>query len=110
MDEKQLAWGLLGCLLLILSVGLQSIVNLVIILIIGILVAILVVLLTIFAYSKINQDPLCSRLKKFGIREQIKMKSKNPIKTFTILTGSSAIDKQLQDMISYIIRDYILAW
>ena len=110
MDEKQLLWGLLGCLLLILSVGLKSIVNLVIILIIGILVAILVVLLTIFVYSKVNQDPLCSRLKKLGIREQIRMTSKNPIKTFTILTGSSAIDKQLQDMISYIIRDYILAW
>ena len=72
---------------------------------------ILVFLLTIFiCNSKVNQDPLCSRLKKQSLKEHLKILSKKPIKTFTVLTGSSAIDKPLQDMISYIIRDYTLAW
>eukprot|EP00092_Neocalanus_flemingeri_P008846 GFUD01009520.1.p1 GENE.GFUD01009520.1~~GFUD01009520.1.p1 ORF type:complete len:981 (+),score=238.89 GFUD01009520.1:139-3081(+) len=110
MDEKQLMWGALGSLLVILSVGIVSIVNMVVLLVIGILTSFLVFILTIFAYSKVNQDPLCSRLKKNSMKEQLKVTSQKPIKTFTILTGSSAIDKPLQDMISYIIRDYILAW
>ena len=110
MDEKHLAWGILGFCLMILSVGLKSILNMILILIIGILMVILVFLLTIFIYSKVNQDPLCSRLKKQSLKEHLKISSKKPIQTFTVLTGSSAIDKPLQDMISYIIRDYILAW
>jgi len=110
MDEKQLAWAVLASLLLILSVGIKSIVNMFVILIIGVLTTILVFILTIFTYSKVNQDALCSRLKRHSWKEQMKVTSQKPIKTFTILTGSSAIDKPLQDMISYIIRDYILAW
>lgn len=110
MDEKQIAWGVLALALLILSVGLKSIFNMIIILIIAVVMVIIVFFLTIFAYGKINQDPLCSRLKKHYIREPFKPTSKKPIKTYTILTGSSAIDRPLQDMISYIIRDYILAW
>ena len=47
MDEKQLAWGILAFCLLILSVGLKSIVNMVIILIIGILMVILAFVLQI---------------------------------------------------------------
>jgi len=110
MDEKQIAWGVLALALLILSVGLKSIFNMIIILIIAVVMVIIVFFLTVFAYGKINQDPLCSRLKKHYIREPFKPTSKKPIKTYTILTGSSAIDRPLQDMISYIIRDYILAW
>ena len=40
----------------------------------------------------------------------MQVRRKNPIKIYTTLTGSSATDKPLQDMISYIIRDYILTW
>ena len=110
MDEKQIAWGLLGILLLIFSIGLKSIVNGILILIIAVFTFILVFFLTIFAYSNVNQDALCSRLKRHNSKEVFKSASKKPIKTFTVLTGSSAIDKPLQDMITYIIRDYVLSW
>ena len=105
------AWGVLGLVLLVTSVGMTGILSILLSLILTILTVLLVFLLTNFAYSTVDQSPRCSRVRS---TVQSRMGRRVTVTTNTsrqsVMTGSPATDKPLQDMISFIIRDYVTSW
>ena len=105
-----LAWGVLACLLLVTSVGLSGVLNLLGSLLLIILTTILVFLLTNFAYSTVDQRWRCVRVRsKHGRLPRRVVDCSKTIRQ-TVMTGSPATDKPLQDMISFIIRDFVSSW
>ena len=105
------AWAVLAAMLLVTSVGVSSILNIIIILILAIIAALLTFFLTLFAYAKVDMTPLCSRVAPrppvMSRRPVTRSRSRSETPE---MTGYDIMDKPLQDMISYIIRDYITSW
>jgi len=114
MEEKQVGWLVLAVCLALVSVGLRGIFSLLTLLFVAVVSVLLVALLMLFHHGQISTDPLCSRIRRrarregLGTRANRKASAAQP--TFTELTGSEALDQPLQDMISYIIRDYVNSW
>ena len=105
------AWSVLAILLLVTSVGVSSILNIILILILTIIASIIVFFVTLFAYTKVDKTPLCSRIAPrppaLQRRTSFVKKSRSVSPS---MTGCEAMDKPLQDMISYILRDYVTSW
>ena len=105
------AWSVLAVVLIVTSLGVSSILNMIIILVLTIIASILLFFLTLFATTKVDLTPLCSRLTpptpvlKRRPGKISRSKSGSPM-----MTGCEVIDKPIQDMISYILRDYVLSW
>ena len=105
------AWSVLAALLLVSSVGLASILKLVATLALTLLAAAITFLLTLFLRARVDEAPLCSRLAAPAPSLQRRPGSvSRPRGSSPVMTGCEALDRPIQDMISFIIRDYVLAW
>ena len=105
------AWSVLAALLLVSSVGLGSILKLVATLALTLLAAAITFLLTLFLRARVDEAPLCSRLAAPAPSLQRRPGSvPRPRGSSPVMTGCEALDRPIQDMIAFIIRDYVLAW
>ena len=108
-----LAWSVLAVLLLVTSVGVSSIINMIIIIILTIISVTITFFLTLFANTTVDYTPLCSRLAARAPvieRKSLMSVSRPRSQAQSTMTGCEAVDKPIQDMISFIIRDYVLSW
>ena len=102
-------WAVLAGLLLITSVGLSGVLNILLSLCLTLITILLVFLLTNYALTTLDQSWRCVRVRSKHSRLPRRVVTTNTIRQ-TVMTGSPATDKPLQDMISYIIRDFVTSW
>ena len=103
------AWGVLAVLLVVSSVGLSGVLNITLSLCLTVITTILVFLLTNYAYTTVDYGWQCVRVRSRHSRLPRRIVTTNTIRQ-TVMTGSPATDKPLQDMISFIIRDFVTSW
>ena len=95
------AWGVLALLLLITSVGLTGLLNIIVSLCLILITTILVFLLSNYAHTTLDERWRCVRVRSKHSRLPRRIVTTNTIRQ-TVMTGSPATDKPLQDMISFI--------
>ena len=104
------AWSVLGLLLLVSSVGMSGVLTLLLSLLLTIFTVLVTFLLTNYAQATVDQTVRCSRVKStVQARLQRRVVTTSSYRQ-SVMTGSSATDKPLQDMIGFIIRDYVTSW
>ncbi|XP_023347857.1 sorting nexin-13 [Eurytemora carolleeae] len=109
-SQRYIVCGVVG-LLIVLNLGLLGVVRLVILLVLLALSCILAFLLALYSNSRVDEAAQCSRI--FINRGGLTLKpvnKKHISPTNLDLTGSSAIDASLQEMIDNIIKNYVLNW
>jgi len=109
-----MGWLVLAAILAVCSLGLRGILGCVLLILLAVVSCVLVSLLVLFQAGRVSSEPLCSRIRRRGRREGSlgpRLPRRLPTQqTFSELTGSETLDQPIQDMIGYIIRDYIDSW
>ena len=105
------AWAVLAALLLVSSVGVVSILKMTLILILTLTGCVLTFFLTLFVTTKVNTTFLCSRV---AMRPPVIQRRPGPVSRSSsqspVMTGCEDLDRPVQDIINFIIRDYVMSW
>ena len=105
------AWAVLAALLLVSSVGVISILKMIVIVILSILGCVITFFLTLFVTTKMDTTYLCSRL---AMRPPVIQRRPAPVSRSSsqspVMTGCEDLDRPIQDIINFIIRDYVMSW
>ena len=105
------AWAVLAALLLVTSVGVVSIIKMILILLLTLLGCTIAFFLTLFVTTKVDTTFLCSRV---AMRPPVIQRRPGPVSRSSsqspVMTGCEDLDRPIQDIINFIIRDYVMSW
>ena len=109
LEHQAAPWAVLSACLFLFTFGLRGLFSLLSLAVLGPLSLLSSGLLALYANCRVSQDSLCSRLQPQR-RGRLVPETARGSSIRTTLTGSAAIDRPLQDMLGYVIRDYVNPW
>ena len=106
------AWAVLAALLLVSSVGVVSILKMILILLLTLIGCVITFFLTLFVTTKVDTTFLCSRV---AMRPPVIQRRPGPVTRSSssqspVMTGCGDLDRPIQDIINFVIRDYVMSW